>query len=88
MDEDVDVFSLSDVMWAVATRVRAEKDIIFIPGAKGAILDPTSDPNDFTLTKMGIDATKPLGQDFAARLTISDAQRARARAILAKAGFC
>jgi UbiD family decarboxylase len=88
VDEDVDVFSLSDVMWAVATRVRAEKDIIFIPGAKGAILDPTSDPNDFTLTKMGIDATKPLGKDFAARLTISDAQRARVRAILAKAGFC
>jgi UbiD family decarboxylase len=54
----------------------------------GAILDPTSDPNDFTLTKMGIDATKPLGKDFAARLTISDAQRTRARAILAKAGFC
>jgi 2,5-furandicarboxylate decarboxylase 1 len=88
VDDDVDVFSLSDVMWAVATRVRAEKDIIFIPGAKGAILDPTSDPNDFTLTKMGIDATKPLGPDFAARLTISDAQRARAREILAKAGLC
>jgi hypothetical protein len=30
---------------------------------------------------MGIDATKPLGQDFAARLTISDAQRARARGV-------
>jgi 2,5-furandicarboxylate decarboxylase 1 len=88
VDEDVDVFSLSDVMWAVATRVRAEKDIIFIPGAKGAILDPTSDPNDFSLTKMGIDATKPLGPDFAVRLTISDAQRARARGILAKVGLC
>jgi 2,5-furandicarboxylate decarboxylase 1 len=88
VDEDVDVFSLSDVMWAVATRVQAEKDIIFIPGAKGAIIDPTSDPNDFTLTKMGIDATKPLGQDYAARLTISDAQRTRVRGILAKAGLC
>jgi 2,5-furandicarboxylate decarboxylase 1 len=87
VDDDVDVFSLSDVMWAVATRVRAEKDIIFIPGAKGAILDPTSDPADFTLTKMGIDATKPLGRDFAARLTISDDQRARARELLAKAGL-
>jgi 2,5-furandicarboxylate decarboxylase 1 len=86
VDDDVDVFSLHDVMWAVATRVRAEKDIIFIPGAKGAILDPTSDPGDFTVTKMGIDATKPLGRDFAARLTISNEQRARARAILAKAG--
>ena len=87
VDDDVDVFNLADVMWAVATRVRAEKDIIFIPGAKGAILDPTSDPHDFTLTKMGIDATKPLGRDFAARLTISDEQRARARAILAQAGL-
>lgn len=86
VDDDVDVFSLPDVVWAVATRVRAEKDIIFIPGAKGAILDPTSDPSDFTLTKMGIDATKPLGRDFAARLTISDEQRARARDVLAKAG--
>ena len=87
VDDDVDVFSLSDVMWAVATRVRAEKDIVFIPGAKGAILDPTSDPADFTVTKMGIDATKPLGRDFAERLTISDEQRARARELLAKAGL-
>jgi UbiD family decarboxylase len=86
VDDDVDVFNLADVMWAVATRVRAEKDIIFIPGAKGAILDPTSDPDDFTLTKMGIDATRPLGRDFAARLTISDEQQARVRGILAKAG--
>jgi UbiD family decarboxylase len=86
VDDDVDVFNLADVMWAVATRVRAEKDIIFIPGAKGAILDPTSDAEDFTLTKMGIDATKPLGRDFAARLTISEEQRARVRGILTKAG--
>jgi UbiD family decarboxylase len=86
VDDDVDVFNLADVMWAVATRVRAEKDIIFIPGAKGAILDPTSDPEDFTLTKMGIDATRPLGRDFAARLTISAAQPAGVRGILAKAG--
>ena len=87
VDDDVDVFNLADVMWAVATRVRAEKDIIFIPGSTGAILDPTSDPDDFTLTQMGIDATKPLGRDFAVRLTISDEQRARVRGILAKAGL-
>jgi len=86
VDDDVDVFDLADVMWAVATRVRAEKDIVFIPGAKGAILDPTSDAEDFTLTKMGIDATRPLGRDFAARLTISE-QRARVRGILASAGI-
>ena len=47
VDDDVDIFDLNDVMWAVATRVRAEKDIFFIPGAKAAILDPTSDPAEF-----------------------------------------
>src|SRR3954463_1580382 len=86
VDDDVDIFNINDVMWAVATRVRAEKDIIFIPGAKGAILDPTSDPQTFTLTKMGIDATRPTGRDFAERLTISDDQRTRARSILEQAG--
>jgi UbiD family decarboxylase len=87
VDEDVDIFNMNDVMWALATRVRAEKDIIFIPGAKGAILDPSSDPETFTLTKMGIDATKPSGRDFAERLVISDEQRARARSILESAGI-
>jgi UbiD family decarboxylase len=57
VDEDVDIFDMNDVMWAVATRVRAERDIVFIPHAKGAILDPSSDPEAFTVTKMGIDAT-------------------------------
>jgi 2,5-furandicarboxylate decarboxylase 1 len=55
-------------------------------GAKGAILDPTSDPETFTLTKMGIDATRPTGRGFAQRLTISEEQRARARSLLQAAG--
>jgi 2,5-furandicarboxylate decarboxylase 1 len=86
VDDDVDIFDTDDVMWAVATRVRPDKDIFFIPGAKGAILDPTSDPENFTVTKMGIDATRPAGREFAERLTISDEQRAKARALLAAAG--
>jgi 3-polyprenyl-4-hydroxybenzoate decarboxylase len=75
---------MEDVMWAVATRVKAEKDIVLIPGVKSAIIDPTSDPNEFTVTKMGIDATAPKG-DFAERLVISPEQRSRAREILANA---
>jgi 2,5-furandicarboxylate decarboxylase 1 len=87
VDDDVDIFDMNDVMWALATRVRAEKDIVLIPGAKGAVLDPISDPETFTLTKMGIDATRPLGRDFAERLVIEEEDRARARAILASAGI-
>jgi 2,5-furandicarboxylate decarboxylase 1 len=44
------------------------------------------DPQNFTVTKMGIDATRPAGRDFAERLAISDEQRAKARALLAAAG--
>ncbi len=62
VDEDVDIFNLSDVMWAVATRTRANQDMTLIHGAMGAILDPTSDPENHTLTKVGIDARKPAGQ--------------------------
>jgi UbiD family decarboxylase len=85
VDEDVDIFDMDDVMWAVATRMRAEKDIFLVPGVKSAVIDPTSDPKTFTVTKMGIDATAPLNEDFAERLTISDEQRARARQILGRA---
>jgi UbiD family decarboxylase len=86
VDEDVDVFDLSDVMWAVITRTRADDDIVYIPGAMGAILDPTSDPENHTVTKVGIDATKPAGRDFAERLTISAEQRARVHGIIERAG--
>ena len=87
VDEDVDIFNLSDVAWAVITRTRADTDINFIHGAMGAILDPTSDPENHTLTKVGIDATKPAGRDFAERLYITDAQRERVRGIFDSAGI-
>ena len=87
VDDDIDVFNLSDVMWAVITRTHADRDITFIHGAMGAILDPTSDPENHTVTKVGIDATKPGGRDFAERLTITDEQRARVRGILERAGI-
>jgi hypothetical protein len=35
---------------------------------------------------MGIDATRPIGQDFAERLVISDEQRTRVRGILEASG--
>jgi hypothetical protein len=46
-----------------------------------------SDPDTYTLTKMGIDATRPLAKDFAERLMISDELRARARNLLLQAGI-
>jgi len=85
VDEDVDIYDMEDVMWAIVTRVKAEKDILMVPGVKSAIIDPTSDPKTFTVTKMGIDATAPINEEFAQRLIISPEQRSRAREILAGA---
>ena len=87
VDDDVDIFNLSDVAWAIMTRTRADKDIFFIPGAMGAILDPTYDPDTHTHTKVGIDATKPGGKDFAERLFISQEQKDRVREMLKATGL-
>ena len=61
VDKDVDVYSDTEVLHAIATRVRADRDIFMVPYAKGSPLDPASyDPagGSHLVTKMGIDATR------------------------------
>jgi 2,5-furandicarboxylate decarboxylase 1 len=61
VDEDVDVYSDTEVFHAIATRVRADRDIFMVPYAKGSPLDPASyDPanGSHLVTKTGIDATR------------------------------
>lgn len=64
VDEDVDVFSDTEVLWALATRTQPDKAIFIIPGAMGATVDPTVDSKTKISSKMGIDATKPYGTPF------------------------
>ncbi len=56
VDEDVNITNLQEVIWAVATRVQADRDIVIIPGVRGSSLDPSSGAEG-VVTKMGIDAT-------------------------------
>ena len=61
VDQDVDVLNDSDVLHAIATRVRADTDIFMVTHAKGSPLDPASyDPagGSHIVTKVGIDATR------------------------------
>ena len=61
VDHDVDITSDTDVLHAIATRVRADHDVFMVPYAKGSPLDPASyDPaaGSNLVTKMGIDATR------------------------------
>lgn len=61
VDEDVDVFDERQVLWAMATRLQADRGVTIVPQhmGMGCTLDPSTDELSRT-SKMGIDATKPL----------------------------
>jgi len=85
VDDDVDVFDEADVMWAVATRMQADRDLVVIGGSLGALLDPSADERGVT-AKLGIDATRPFGQPFADKLVMDPARLAWARALADRLG--
>jgi UbiD family decarboxylase len=59
VDEDVDIYDDRQVEWAVATRFQAHRSLVVVNNAAGSSLDPSA---DVTTSKVGIDATKPLGE--------------------------
>ncbi len=83
VDDDIDVFDESDVLWAVATRMQADRDLVVIGGSLGAILDPSADEQGLT-AKLGIDATRPFGQAFGEKLVMAPERMAWARALVDK----
>jgi UbiD family decarboxylase len=85
VDEDIDVYDESDVLWAIATRMQADRDLVVLSGSLGAILDPSASANGLT-AKLGIDATKPFGESFAEKLLMRDDRMAWAKALLDRLG--
>lgn len=59
VDRDIDVFDAEDVEYAIATRVKGDRDIMIVPNVRGSSLDPVAE-SDGTTTKIGVDATKSL----------------------------
>jgi UbiD family decarboxylase len=59
VDSDIDVFNISDVEWAVATRFQASEDLLIINNARGSTLDSSANQETGLTTKMGLDATRP-----------------------------
>ncbi len=79
VDDDVDIRSDQDVMWAIATRFQADRDVDILRNAMGAILDPSN--NAGLTAKVVVDATRPV-ENFPRRHTLPADAVARARAIL------
>ncbi|MEA3323815.1 MAG: UbiD family decarboxylase [Euryarchaeota archaeon] len=62
VDPDINIYDPRDVEFAIATRVLGDRDVLMITNVRGSSLDPISDP-DGTTTKIGVDATMPLGRE-------------------------
>jgi 2,5-furandicarboxylate decarboxylase 1 len=60
VDDDIDMFDDSEMMFALATRVQWSRDSFTIDGLSGSLLDPSTASGAKTLSKMAIDATFPL----------------------------
>jgi 4-hydroxybenzoate decarboxylase len=63
VDEDIDPFNLDQVMWALITRFRPDRDLILIPNTPASTLDPTGSPRGM-VTRMIMDATWPVPPDL------------------------
>jgi UbiD family decarboxylase len=59
VDDDIDVRDESQVMWALATRFQADRDVITVSGVPGSMLDPSAESG--LTSRMALDATKPPG---------------------------
>jgi len=55
VDDDIDPEDWTQVEWALATRMRAEEDLLVIPGARADRCEPLHEGG--TVTKLGIVAT-------------------------------
>lgn len=60
VDSDIDIYNISDVEWAIATRFQASEDLIIIRNVRGSTLDSSANQETGLTTKMGVDATRPL----------------------------
>jgi len=60
--EDVDIYNPREVLWAVATRFQASRDLICLNGIDGYVIEPSATSGDSS--KMGLDATaRPEGPE-------------------------
>ena len=72
VDEDIDIYDDSRVLWAIMTRTQADRSFFTVPGSYISRVDPTGYPAwhsqgagaPLLSTRLGIDATKPLEPGF------------------------
>ena len=79
VDADVDVFDEAEVLWAMATRFQADRDMDVLRDAMGAVLDPSN--RDGMTAKLIVDATCKT-RPYARRHSLPDEAVRKARALI------
>lgn len=84
VDSDVDVYDEKQVLWALATRFQADRDLFVIPGLPANLLDPSMEGK--VGAKMGLDATMSLDSP-AVPIQISEESIQKIKKQLKEMGF-
>jgi 2,5-furandicarboxylate decarboxylase 1 len=76
VDDDIDIYNDEAVLWAIATRLQADRDCSYITNSFGAHLDPSAygeirHEHGPMTTKVIFDTTRPLNSKFPERVTPS-----------------
>ncbi len=66
VDADIDVHDPGQVLWAIASHVDPQRDVVVIPAAHTDELDPAT-PTPGYGSKLGIDATRKLPEEYGGR---------------------
>lgn len=76
VNDDIDVYNEQEVMWALATRFQADRDLFVVDGVTCNLLDPSA--QEGLAAKLGLDATR--SPDFsAARMSLPESTLHRVR---------
>lgn len=73
VDEDIDIFNMEKVLWAIATRTQADEDVVIFPRVVATAMDPSVRKLRVG-SALGIDATKPFGQQFPEMVRVPGAE--------------
>ncbi len=66
VDHDIDVHDINQVIWAMSSHVDPQRDVVVIPHTHADELDPST-PTPMYGSKLGIDATRKLPEEYGGR---------------------
>lgn len=66
VDHDIDVQDVNQVIWAVSSHTDPQRDVLVVPNSHADELDPST-PTPMYGSKLGIDATRKLPEEYGGR---------------------